>query len=124
MRAQAMWICAVLLGCLATAAAVGQERRYSDPAPFCAAVRTTSDIVYSSKDRRYRGPETPAWMFRALDVSPEAQAWTPVYWRCRNGRVLACVAGMSGLNAQVCFREFNRGRWDESLWQDVTPRRR
>ena len=124
MRAIILFLCALVLGCLVPAAGISQERRYTDPTPFCAAVRTTTDIVYREEDRRYRGPDTPQWMFRFLDVSPEAQSWTPVYWRCRNGRVLACIAGMSGLNAQVCFKEFNNGRWDESLWQDVTPRRR
>ncbi|HET9639560.1 MAG TPA: hypothetical protein VFP12_10165 [Allosphingosinicella sp.] len=123
MRLSIICFCASALGGLASAAALSQERRYSDPVTFCAAVRTTSDIVDSGSDRRYRGPAAPDWMLRAVDVSREAQWGSPVYWRCRGGRVLACVAGMSGLNAQVCFKEFNNGRWDEAIWQDVTPRR-
>lgn len=123
-------ICLIIASCsYATGAAEAVLARpprvptYLDPATYCAAIRSTRDVVSREIGHRYRGPDTPRWMSRALGAAPATIGTQPIYWRCRNGRVLACQAGMSGLNAQVCFRDTVVSGWDESAWADVTPRR-
>lgn len=68
--------------------------RYSDPATYCAAVRTID-----KPDARYGGPAVPDWMARALKAATHAAASAPLdlfkhaTWRCAGGHVLACAYG-------------------------------
>jgi hypothetical protein len=104
---------------LAAKPARTHHRVYLDPVDFCAAVGTTSDVVYRSSEPRYRGPDRPAWLVRAMGYKPSDAYIPAIDWRCSNGRVLACEEGNSGRNAQVCFKEFNGGRWDPAVWKVV-----
>ncbi len=71
------------LGLSSTASA--QRHALSDAGAYCKAVGTID-----APDRRYRGPEEPRWIKRALHAEGQ---YDGVTWRCERGAVLACVSG-------------------------------
>lgn len=60
-------------------------RTYSDPVAYCSAVGTALE-----PGRQYRGPREPEWLRRKMGASGASET---VVWRCRKGRLLACVNG-------------------------------
>ena len=67
-------------------AAANPPPTYRAAAPYCAAVGTVDNPL---DDPRWAGPDYPAWIVRALDVSNQPEA---AVWRCFDGVVLGCAA--------------------------------
>jgi hypothetical protein len=67
-------------------AAPAFAQTYTDPIPYCMAVKTID-----KPDPRYVGPKLPFWMAKQLNLNPDMGKM--MEWRCADGAVLACKYG-------------------------------
>jgi hypothetical protein len=67
-------------------AAPAFAQAYSDPVPYCMAVKTID-----KPDARYTGPKLPDWMAKKLNMQPSQGKM--MEWRCAGGAVMACRYG-------------------------------
>lgn len=74
-----------------------EKAEFTDPFDYCAVIDTVD-----SPDERYTGPETPRAIVRGLrkallipEDAPMGSFAEKTVWRCMNGKVVACNAGVN-----------------------------